>query len=103
VADLREWWATASPRERDAKVAQALGWFMAGQPYSTSWEHAGPLLDALGSEFDWEIRRRPDGVIVTRICRYPAGSAATEFGARCETAPEAIALAFCLANGVPGG
>lgn len=69
---LREEWPSLSPRERDARVAVALGGAVAWlgltpenqqpyvvwpdgqsrpvQEYTSSWEHAGPLLDKLREE-----------------------------------------------------
>lgn len=149
ATDLRSWWATATPRQRDAKVAESLGLLLyewvgrlvphgrsqsvhekplsdrvALKPipwssfdarwinsslytYSTSWEHAGPLLDRLRTE-GWRIKieEYPPGCSVTiyrpmdRDDLGPAfffGEVNRVVGA---TYPEAIALAFCIARGV---
>ena len=130
---LRDLWPSLSPRERDAKVAEALGWKLvqsgnselrypigpantvpAGDreipwagvdlstffapfisPYSTSWEHAGPLLDQLAAD-GWTIVLRS-----SPTHGYDVMEATLEgrrFGCRSEGGPSTIALAFCLAR-----
>lgn len=132
---LREEWPKLSPRERDARVAEALGrevvkiwsaeahaerfyvkpdpdatfipeWGIRHDPlpfYSTSWEHAGPLLDKLREE-GWcvELRHYPacavDSEAVAIIYTVKSDPYLV---ARGETLPSAIALAFSLSREQP--
>jgi hypothetical protein len=108
---LRDSWPVLSPRERDAKVAEALGltvrWLGSGPwvndnashavpPYSTSWEHAGGLLDRLREEASCAFGIRmlvglPWYLIVVK-------GESVKADVTCTTGPEAIALAFCLSR-----
>ncbi len=149
---LCEEWPTLSPRERDARVAQALGGILVERmygalgtkdeirvqmvllpdprrgrhkddercfrlgwteflsrkldsttlrDYSTSWEHAGPLLDRLREE-GWRIVLRADarGWDVMEA-HAPEGTEALsrpwDFECRAETGPSLVSLLFCLA------
>ena len=142
MPDLRDWWINASPRERDAKVAEALGWRLYGRPrgwnpglsivppegaasvaldpfpwdrfddaillrdspalaaYSTSWEHAGGLVDLLQRE-GWTVRSSvrpankegPAHAVVS--CQLGARVESSE---RRPSASEATALAFVLSR-----
>jgi hypothetical protein len=106
--DLRSLWPSLSSREKDARVAEVLGWRIRKIPtldsewwdchapppeppafrvtlrfdrertrlisevrpdglllphYSTSWEHAGPLLEALSAEgWGWTLCAKADGL-----------------------------------------
>jgi len=130
---LRQQWPTISPRERDARVAEALGFklWQSGKgslgspqrqtiatdspgsgwrhlpfsrrweeddpripPYSTSWEHAGPLLDRLRSD-GWCVRLEAAPLSVLLELSRPPGFV---IGLESETGPDAIALAFVLAH-----
>jgi hypothetical protein len=127
-SDLRTWWSSASPRERDAKVAEALGWFMVGpreelngavwgkepaqdskkwavwkevEHYTTSWEHAGPLLSRLTVD-GWEyvaLGIFDDGSGRIEL-RQQADSKNPDIHVELERRelPEVVALAFCLAK-----
>lgn len=124
VEDLRAVWPTLSPRERDARVAQVLGHVLSDPglfggaqfirqepdtehetclpipPYSESWEHSGFLLERLREE-GWaqiDVRFSVDAGVWR--CHIYSGAALGyhEFHVQGETAPSAIALAFCLSR-----
>lgn len=123
MTSLREQWPSLSPRERDARVAESLGrevvwmepfgaflvpedvggYHWAVPTYSTSWEHAGPLLYQLRSE-RWSVTLQvnDDPKYGCRISLLLWGEddqlrqVSTGWAKR--EPPEAIALAFCLAK-----
>jgi hypothetical protein len=122
---IRDEWTSLSPRERDAKVAEAMGWkhvpgssspdsplggwynragrFMGERrpAFSTSLEHGGGMLERLRDD-GWDTRidifsgRGDDASAPVDIAlRHREHSAVA---VRAMTLPEAIALAFCLAK-----
>ena len=114
---LREEWKRLSPRERDARVAEALGesfkpdtealtyaeWL---KPYSTSWEHAGQLLEKLRSEGACvdlfgacDLDRDSEEETWIATVTWGLDSDLKNEQACGSSAPEAIALAFLLAKG----
>jgi hypothetical protein len=129
MPDLRELWPTLSPRERDARVAEALGLKVVQfglspehrvpaividdarslpvPRYSTSWEHAGPLLDRLAAD-GWFPRLSPyHSQSLRGLAWIVSGEGIFDGRVReldseipCSSAPEAIALAFCLSREV---
>ena len=121
MADLVETWPTLTPRQRDARVAEALGWkhrpgsecpenalggwywpsgeyFGPSRPqFSGTWMWAGPLLDRLG-ELGWQtdLHRRPDG---WRLHAFrPAEEGEDYFNCMAQVGPSVIALALCFAR-----
>lgn len=118
MPDLREQWPSLSPRERDAKVAEALGykvlWFGLTPehrvpavveasaawpvPLYCTWEHAGPLLDRLREEgWDYKLICAPQGLALTATRVTEEDLRRVDSGWH-TIAPEAIALAFCLSR-----
>lgn len=104
MADLRSLWPSLRYRQRDTLVATAMGWGVdRGLPeFSTSWNGLGLILDECQRR-DWLVEMAASGCASGRqrwttveIVLNPSAGYPKVFSDR-GTAPDSLALAFCLA------
>jgi hypothetical protein len=112
--EFRKWWESATPRERNAKVAElVMGWERADGVWSGCNTHcarfyhewrpttdiaaAAELVGAL-PDYVWEIKQRPGSSWVVYIARLIGNTVCPPVQAVAATEPEARSLAACLAK-----
>jgi len=95
--EFRKWWETATPRERDVKVAELV--------FSDRGDYVPDFTTVIADAWEvWEVMKADYfrtlnwGVDDKCVARLAARRRSHAPQARCDTAPEAICLAACLAK-----